>query len=80
MDTNSSNECKKLKEEFLKHGFDITLLEAELIWSDYCVLNYCATWLPIEITHHTIKDLLDLDITKEILYKNFSSFEDQDIN
>lgn len=65
------NECKKIKEEFAKRGYEITLDEAEMIWKEYCVLKYYASWLPVGegIDHHTFKELMELDVTKEILNK-----------
>jgi len=71
MDMDIEKDCKTLKEEFLKRGFDITLLEAENIWDEYCQLIYFATWLPVgdKITHHVFNDLMDLDVTKEIINK-----------
>lgn len=69
MDIERLNDCKTLKEEFAKRGISITIIEAEMIWSDYCVLIYFASWLPVgnSINHHIFKDLMDLDITKEII-------------
>lgn len=71
MDIDIEKDCKTLKKEFSKHGFDITLLEAENIWDEYCQLIYCATWLPVgdKITHHVFNDLMNLDVTKEIINK-----------
>ncbi|MCU4863881.1 hypothetical protein OB981_28050 [Bacillus cereus] len=71
MDKDIEKDCRTLKEEFSKRGINITLLEAETIWQEYCQLIYFATWLPVggEITHHVFNDLLDLDFTKEIINK-----------
>lgn len=71
MDMDIEKDCKTLKEEFSKRGFDITLLEAENIWDEYCQLIYFATWLPVgdKITHHVFNDLMNLDVTKEIINK-----------
>ena len=63
------NECNVIKEEFAKRGYDITLDEAEMIWDDHCKLNYFASWLPVEINRHVFNDLMDLDVTKEIISK-----------
>ncbi|MCU5256251.1 hypothetical protein OCD90_10765 [Bacillus pacificus] len=71
MDKDIEKDCRTLKEEFSKRGINITLLEAETIWQEYCQLIYFATWLPVgdEITHHVFNVLLDLDFTKEIINK-----------
>jgi hypothetical protein len=68
IDKDVEKDCETLKRIF-KRGYHITLLEAEMIWSDYCQLIYFATWLPVgnEITHHVFNDLMELDITKEII-------------
>lgn len=71
IDKDVEKDCETLKEEFFKRGYHITLLEAKMIWDDYCQLIYFATWLPVgnNITHHVFNDLMDLDITKEIINK-----------
>jgi hypothetical protein len=52
------NDCKKVKEEFAKQGYEITMDEAEMIWKEYRVLKYYASWLPAEINHHVFKELM----------------------
>ena len=67
----NQEECKIIVEEFTKRGYQITLDEAEMIWGDYCRLIYFASWLPVDvvINHHVFRDLMYLDITKEIVNK-----------
>jgi len=69
IDNERINKCKEVKEEFAKRGYEITLDEAEMIWQEYCVLKYHASWLLHGIDHHVFKELMELDVTKEILNK-----------
>ena len=65
------DDCETIKKEFANRGYEINLDEAEMIWKEYCVLKYYASWLPVGegIDRHTFKELMELDVTKEILSK-----------
>jgi hypothetical protein len=60
------NDCIAVQELFKQRGFDISIEQAEEIWSTYSSRVYFASWMPVGVSDFQFEEEL-LPIAKEIL-------------